>query len=71
MPKSKSCSVRRYSPATVIRSQKRVISLAINTIGSLSPRQLHLLRRCGEGGVISLNELCEHLVAAFQLKVKR
>lgn len=64
-------SERRYSPEVVIRSQKRVLSLAVNTIGRMSKRQLRTLRPCGDGGVITLNELTEHLVAAIHLKVRR
>lgn len=56
---------------TVIRSQKRVLKLALNTIGRMSKRDLLKLRACGDGGLITLNELSEHLVAAIQLKVKR
>lgn len=59
---------RRYAASTVIAAQKRVISLALNTIGRMSKRQLLTLRACGDGGLITLNELSEHLVAAFNLR---
>ncbi len=62
---------RRYAASTVIRAQKRVISLAINTIGRMSKRQLLMLRACGKGGVITLSELSGHLHAAYHLKVER
>jgi len=61
---------RRYNAKTVIRSQKRVLNLAINTIGRMSKRDLLKLRATSEGGLITLNELTEHLVAAYHLKVK-
>lgn len=62
---------KRYSAATVIRSQKRVLNLALNTIGRMSKRQLLTLRVCGDGGLITLNELSEHIVAAIHLKVRQ
>jgi len=61
---------KRYSATTVIRSQKRVLRLALNTIGRMSKRQLLMLRVCGDGGLITLNELSEHIVAAINLKVR-
>lgn len=64
-------SDKRYSAATVIRSQKRVLNLALNTIGRMPRHELQTLRACGAGGVITLNELSEHLVAAIRLKVKK
>lgn len=62
---------KRYSAATVIRSQKRVLSLVLNTIGRMSPKDLRTLRACGSGGLITLNELSEHIVAAIHLKVAK
>lgn len=64
-------AARTYSAATVIRSQKRVLNLVLNTIGRMSTRDLLKLRVCGAGGLITLNELSEHVVAAIRLKARR
>ena len=61
-------SPKTYSSQTVIRSQKRVLKLALNTIGRMSKRELLKLRVCGNGGLITLNELSEHIVAALHLR---
>lgn len=61
---------KRYRAATVIRSQKRVLRLVLNTIGRMSTRQLRTLRVCGDGGLITLNELSEHVLAAIRLQVR-
>ena len=65
----KKARLRRYSAATVIRTQKRVLHLALNTIGRMSHRQRLTLRTCGDG-LITLNELTDHIAAAIRLKVR-
>lgn len=62
---------RAYSAGTVIAAQRRVIKMALNTIGRMPRRQLLMLRACGDGGIVTLNEVSEHLVAAMHLRVRR
>ena len=61
---------KRYAPRTVIAAQRRVLKMALNTIGRMSKRELTTLRVCGDGGVVTLNEVSEHIVAALHMKVQ-
>lgn len=62
---------RRYAASTVIAAQRRVLTMALNTIRRMPERELLVLRMCGDGGIVTLNEVSEHIAAALRLKVKR
>lgn len=62
--------VYRVPAAEVIKVQRRVLRMVLNTIGRMSNSELLTLRACGKGGVVTLNEVSAHIVAALQLQAK-
>lgn len=62
---------KAYSAATVIKAQRRVLKMAGDTIGRMSDRERKTLRACGTGGMATLDEVHQHIVAAVNLKVKK
>lgn len=64
-------SEKRYSERTVIRAQRKVLRMALDTLGQMPGSEIAKLRVVGKGGLITLGEVMAHITAAIQLKVKR